>query len=114
MQSFIVVLRTQPKALWAYLGLSMLILAYSLAEVGSATFHFNAWADGVWVALVVAVAAGVALARYLLCAFSALAFFQIALIASHRYGVGEILISLALVAQMILLCSPSFQDREAT
>jgi hypothetical protein len=112
MQSSIFVLKEQPKALWAYLGLSLLIVVSGLAGIGNASFDFDFWADGLWIALVLAVMAGVTTARYLLCAVSSLAFLRLALTASQRYGVGEVFICAALVGQIALLCSPSFRERD--
>lgn len=112
MQSPLNLLSRQPLALWGYVLLSMLIVVIATVSDGSISIEVNIWLAVLWVGLLIATMRGSTLGRSVLAAMSVVGFLQIALLASRRYGIEEIVISLSLITQVALLCSPAFRVGE--
>lgn len=114
LQSFVLMLKPPPLALWLYLGASVLVAIAGTLEIGGLAFRFQALPIAVWGGLVIAVIAGIRQARYALIAWQIITFIQVAIMsAGQGHSLGSIALMTLVTIQLALLFAPSFRMSSA-
>jgi hypothetical protein len=92
--------------LWAYLGLSALIIGIAVSGAVGVSWHFQILSGALWVVVVLLMIAGAVWARHLLAGLSVLLFFQLSISAAQHVHFMKIELSLMFVVQAALLIGP--------
>jgi hypothetical protein len=102
-------LKMIPRAFYAYLGVSAVIVVAALFETGGLTINPQPWSFALWAMLLLATAVGLRYGRYALIAWQVLAVWQVWLFsAGHAFDVGWFMLVGLVTLQLALLCTPGF------